>query len=57
MGLLVLGQVSLLPETFPTKLARKRLFSRVRSDVDIDTVLVLEAFVADMTTWEYTTIT
>ena len=46
---MVLGQMSLLPETFPTKLARKRLLSRVRSDVDIDTVLVLEAFVADMT--------
>ena len=46
---MMLGQMSLLPETFPTKLARKRLLSRVRSDVDIDTVLVLEAFVANMT--------
>ena len=46
---MVLGQVSLLAETFPTKLARKRLLSRVCADVDIDTVLVLEAFVADVT--------
>ena len=46
---MMLGQMSLLPETFPTKLARKRLLSRVRSDVDVDTVLVLEAFVANMT--------
>ena len=40
--------MSFLSETFPTKLARKRLLSRVRSDVDIDTVLVLEALVADV---------
>jgi len=46
---LVLGQVSLLPETFPTKLARKGFLSRVCSDVDIDTVLVFEAFVANVT--------
>ena len=46
---MVLGQMSLLPETFPTKLARKGLLSRVSSDVDIDTVLVFEAFVANVT--------
>ena len=51
---MMLGQMSLLPETFPTKLARKRLLSRVRSDVDIDTVLVLEAFVANMTVMQET---
>ena len=49
---MVLGQVSLLAETFPTKLARKRLLSRMCADVDIDTVLVLEAFVADVTVME-----
>ena len=45
----MLGQVSFLAETFSTKLARKWLLSRVCSDVDIDTVLVLEAFVANVT--------
>ena len=42
-------QMSFLPETFPTKLAGERFLPRVSPHVHVDTVLVFEPLVADVT--------
>ena len=42
-------QMSFLPETFPTKLAGERFLPRVCPDVNVDTVLVFESLVTDVT--------
>ncbi len=47
VGLLVFGQVGLLAEVFAAHGTREGLLARVRPDVDVDRVLVLEALAAD----------
>ena len=45
--LLVFGEMSLLAEIFTTKWTREGLLTRMRPDVNVDRVLVLETFGAD----------
>jgi hypothetical protein len=52
--LLVLRQMRLLSETFSTQLARERLLSGVRAHVNVHTVLVLEALVANVAVMQET---
>ena len=47
VSLLVFRQVGLLPEVFPAQGAREGLLARVRPDVDVDGIFVLESFGAD----------
>ena len=49
VGLLMFCQVSFLPETFPTKLAGEGFLPCVCPHVNVDTVLVFESLVADVT--------
>ena len=54
MSLLVFRQMRLLSETFSTQLARERLLSGVSAHVNVHTVLVLEALVADVAVMQET---
>ena len=52
MGLVVLGQVGLLPEALAAERAVERLLARVRPYVHVHAVLVLEALAADAAVME-----
>lgn len=48
MNLHVFSQVSFLAEAFATQFTIEGLLASVCTDVDVDTILVLEALVADV---------